>query len=78
MMLDSWSVALLICALLVLFLMGLAARSAVRILLFRHPDGDSPRQAGLENELWMSSILVEYGFAVQIVSLVVFVLHIEA
>lgn len=77
MLLDSWGSALLICGLLVLFPMGLAARSAVRILLFWNPDSDSDRQKGLENEVWLTSILAEYGFVVQIVSLVVFVLAVD-
>lgn len=74
MFLNSWSIALVICWLLVLFLIGLAARSAVRVLLYWDPDSDSNRQIGLENEIWLTSTLVEYGLGVQIVSLIVFVL----
>lgn len=74
MFLNSWSIALVICSLLVLFLIGLAARSAVRVLLYWDPDSDSNRQIGLENEIWLTSTLVEYGLGVQIVSLIVFVL----
>jgi hypothetical protein len=74
MFLNSWSIALLICGLLVLFLIGLAARSAVRVLLYWDPGSDSNRQIRLENEIWLTSTLVEYALGVQIVSLVVFVL----
>ena len=74
MFLDPWSVALLICGLVVLFLMGFAARSAVRVLFYWDPSSDSSRQIRLENEIWLTSTLVEYALAVQVVSLVVFVL----
>lgn len=74
MFLDSWSIALLICSIAVLFLMVLAARSAVRVLLYWDPDSDSNRQIKLENEIWLTSTLVEYGLAVQIISLLIYVL----
>ncbi|GAB4337751.1 MAG: hypothetical protein Kow0089_09200 [Desulfobulbaceae bacterium] len=74
MFLDSWSIALGICGLVVLFLMTYAARSAVRVLLYWDPASDSNRQIRLENEIWLTSTLVEYALAVQVVSLAVFVL----
>jgi hypothetical protein len=74
MFLDSWSIALIICSTVVLFLMVFAARSGVRVLRYWDPDSDSSRQIKLENEIWLTSTLVEYGLAVQIVSLLIFVL----
>jgi hypothetical protein len=74
MFLDSWSIALVICGLVVLFLMGVAARSAVRVLFYWDPESDSTRQISLENEIWLTSTLVECALAVQVVSLVVFIL----
>ena len=74
MLLNSWSIALIVCGLIVLFLMGIAARSAVRVLLYWNPVSDSNRQIRLENEIWLTSTLVEYALAIQIVSLIVFVL----
>ncbi len=74
MFLDSWSIALFICGFVVLFLMGFAARSAVRVLLYWDPASDSNRQIRLENEIWLTSTLVQYALAVQVISLVVFVL----
>ncbi len=74
MFLNSWSIALVICGLVVLFLMVLAARSGVRVLLFWDPESDSNRQILLENEIWLTSTLVECALAVQILSLLVFVL----
>jgi len=74
MLLNSWSIALLLCGLIVLFLMGLAARSAIRVLMFWSPESDSNRQIRLENEIWLTSTLVEYALGIQIISLIVFVL----
>ena len=74
MFLNSWSIALVICSLVVLFLMVLAARSAIRVLFFWNPESDANRQIRLENEIWLTSTLVECALAVQILSLVVFVL----
>ena len=74
MFLNSWSIALIICGLVVLFLMGYAARSGIRVLLFWDPESDSNRQIRLENEIWLTSTLVEYALGVQVVSLIVFVL----
>jgi len=74
MFLNSWSITLSICGLVVFFLMGFAARSGVRVLLYWNPDSDANRQIRLENEIWLTSTLVEYALAVQIISLIVFVL----
>jgi len=74
MFLDSWSIALVICGIVVLFMMGFAARSAIRVLLYWDPDSDSSRQIRLENEIWLTSTLVEYALAVQVICLIVFVL----
>lgn len=74
MLLNSWSIALMLCGLIVVFLMGFAVRSGVRVLLYWDPDSDSNRQIRLENEIWLTSTLVEYALGIQIISLIVFVL----
>lgn len=74
MFLNSWSIALVICGLVVTFLMGFAARSGIRVLFHWNPDSDANRQIQLENEIWLTSTLVECALGVQIISLVVFVL----
>jgi len=74
MFLNSWSIALVICGVVVAFLMGFAARSAIRVLLYWNPDSDANRQIQLENEIWLTSTLVECALGVQIISLIVFVL----
>ena len=74
MFLNSWSIALLLCSTIVFFLMVFAAKSGFRVLLYWDPESDSNRQIKLENEICLTSTLVEYGLAVQIISLLVFVL----
>ncbi len=74
MLLDVWSLALIVCSAVVAFLMVFAGRSALRVLRFWNPASDDNRQIRLENEIWLTSTLVEYGLGVQIISLVVFVL----
>lgn len=74
MFLNSWSIALIICGLVVLLLMGFAAISGVRVLLYWNPDSDANQQIRLENEIWLTSTLVEYVLGVQIISLLLFVL----
>jgi hypothetical protein len=74
MFLDSWSLALSICSLIVLFLVLFASRTAFRVLRFWDPSRDDNRQIRLENEIWLTSTLVQYTLAFQIFSLVLFVL----
>ena len=59
MFLNSWSIALTISSLIVFVLLGIAARTAIRVLFFWDPDRDNTQQISLENEIWLSSTLVE-------------------
>jgi hypothetical protein len=74
MFLNSWSLALILSSLIVLFLGILACRTAVRVLKNWDPASDSNRQIRLENETWLASTLVEYGLGFQIITLVLFML----
>ncbi len=74
MFLNSWSLTLCLCSLVVFFLLAFASRTAVRVLRFWNPASDSNRQIRLENEIWLSSTMVAYGLGFQIVSLLLFVL----
>ncbi len=71
---NSWSIALLICAMATLFLVGLASATALKILIYWDPDSDSERQIDLEGRTWLAAALVESGLAVQLVSLFLLVL----
>lgn len=74
MLLNSWSLALVLSSLLVVFLLAVAARSALRVIRFWNPASDDSRQISLESEIWLSSTLVTYALALQILSLVLLVL----
>lgn len=74
MLLNTWSLALSLGSLLVVFLLAVAAVSAVRVLRFWNPASDDARQIGLESEIWLSSTLVAYALGIQIISLVLLVL----
>jgi hypothetical protein len=74
MFLNSWSLGLTLCSLIVLFLGLIASRTALRVLLHWNPASDSNQQIRLENETWLASTLVAYGLGFQIIMLVLFVL----
>lgn len=74
MFLNSWSIALLVCSAATLCLGGGAVRTAVRVLRFWDAGADTARQIELENETWLSAVLVEYGLVLQMVSLLLLVL----
>lgn len=74
MLFNTWGIALSIISICVLFLIGTAFRTAIRVLLYWDHGNDSNRQIALENEIWLSSTLVEYGLGFQIISLVLFVM----
>lgn len=74
MFLNSWSLALTLCSIVVIFLALVAGRTAIRVLRFWDPASDSNQQIALEGEIWLSSTLVNYGLGFQIVSLILFVL----
>lgn len=74
MFLSSWSIALTISSLIVLALLGIATRTGIRVLLFWDPARDDNKQIRLENEIWLSSTLVEYALGFQIITLILLVL----
>jgi len=74
MILNSWSISLLIASAASLFLAGGAAKTAIKILRFWDGDADTARQIELENETWLSALLMEYGMVLQLLSLLLLVL----
>jgi hypothetical protein len=74
MFLNSWSLTLSLCSMLVLILTALAGGTAIKVLRFWDPASDTNRQIRLESETWLAATLVSYGLGFQIVSLVLFVL----
>ncbi len=74
MFLNSWSLSLTLCGIIVIFLMSIAARTAFRVIRHWNPDSDGNLQISLESETWLASTLVEYALAVQAFSLLLFLL----
>jgi hypothetical protein len=74
MLLNSWSIALLVCSIASLFLAGGTVRTAIRVLRFWDTEADTARQIQLENETWLSALLMEYGMVLQLLSLLLLVL----
>ena len=74
MLLNSWSITLIVISVASFFLAGGAVRTAIRVLRFWDADADTARQIQLENETWLSALLMEYGMVLQLVALVLLVL----
>ncbi len=74
MLLNSWSITLIVMSAAALFLAGGTMQTAIRILRFWDTEADTARQIQLENETWLSALLMEYGMVLQLVSLFILVL----
>ena len=74
MLLNSWSIALSIVSITVLFVTLVAAGTAIRVIRYWDSSSDTSRQIQLENEIWLSSTLMEYGLVFQILSLLLLIL----
>ena len=74
MFLNVWSLALTFCGATALFLIGVAGRTAWRVLHHWNPASDDALQISLEGETWLASTLVQYGLALQILTLLLFIL----
>jgi len=78
MLLNPWSIALLLVAVLATLLILAAARTAVNVLRHWNPASDDNRQIRLENETWLAATLVQYALGFQIASLIVFAMAADA
>jgi len=74
MLLNSWSIALLVCSAATVILGVRAAVTALRVVRSWEAGADTARQIRLENETWLSAMLMEYGLALQMISLLLLVL----
>jgi len=74
MLLNSWSITLLVISAASLFLVGGTVRTAIRVLRFWDTKADTARQIQLENETWLSALLMQYGMVLQLVALLLLVL----
>lgn len=74
MFLSVWSLALTFCGAIALFLVAVATRTGWRVLCYWNPASDDSLQISLESETWLASTLVEYALALQILSLLLYIL----
>ncbi len=74
MLLNSWSITLIVISAAALFLVGGTVPTAIRILRFWDAKADTKRQIQLENETWLSALMMEYGMVLQLLSLLALVL----
>ena len=74
MLTDAWSIGLLSCSAVTLFLLLVGVKTGWRIFRFWNADSDSELQIRLEEEVYLSAVLVEFGFAVQLLSVLMLVL----
>jgi len=74
MILNSWSLALLICSAAAAFLLGGALPTAINVLRYWAPEKDTAAQIALENQTSLAALLVNYAMLVQVTSLLLLVL----
>jgi hypothetical protein len=77
MLLNSWSITLLICSTGTLFIIGLASFTAIKVLIYWDSSSDSEKQIELEGQTWLSAALVQYGLVIQLISLILLVMAAE-
>lgn len=78
MLLNFWSIGLLLVSSATIFLAGGALTTAIKILRFWDPEVDTARQIQLENETWLSAMLMEYGMVLQLAGLLLLVTAADA
>ncbi|MEW6426540.1 MAG: hypothetical protein AB1568_00755 [Thermodesulfobacteriota bacterium] len=74
MFLNSWSIALSLLSSAVLFFAAVSGKTAWRVLRSWNPASDDREQIALESEIWLTSTLIEYTLAFQIIGLILLVL----
>jgi hypothetical protein len=78
MLLNAWGIALSLLSITVAVFIIISCRTAWRVICHWNPASDSNRQISLENEIWLSSTLIEYILVIQAVSLILFILASDA
>ncbi len=73
MILEFWSIALITCSLVTVFLGIAGAAVALQVLRWWDLGSDSERQIRLEERVWLAAALVQFGLVVQVVSALIFI-----
>ncbi len=74
MLTDAWSIGLLSCSIVTLFLSLVGVRTGWRIISSWDIGSGSELQIRLEEEVFLSAVLVEFGFVIQLLSVLMVVL----
>ncbi|MEE4164851.1 MAG: hypothetical protein V2I35_02550, partial [Desulfocapsaceae bacterium] len=74
MLTDVWSIGLLSCSTVTLFLALAGVRTGYRIFRYWNTESASELQIRLEEEVYLSAALVEFGFVIQLLSVLMLVL----
>jgi hypothetical protein len=73
MILEFWSIALITCSLVTVFLGVAGAAAALQVIRRWDLGSDSERQIRLEERVWLAAALVQFGLVVQVVSALIFI-----
>ena len=73
MILEFWSIALITCSLVTLFLGTAGTAAALQVMRRWDPGSDSERQIRLEERVWLTATLVQFALVVQVVSALMFI-----
>ena len=73
MILESWSIALITCSVVTNSFGLIGTVTALRLLRYWDIGSDSERQIRLEEQIWLTATLVQFGLVVQIISAGIFI-----
>lgn len=73
MILEFWSIALITCSLVTVFLGIGGANAALQVTRWWDLGSDSELQIRLEERIWLAAALVQFGLVVQVVSALIFI-----
>jgi hypothetical protein len=73
MIIESWSIALITCALVTVVFGAIGAVTALQVVRYWDPGSDTERQINLEERVWLAATLVQFGLVVQVISAVIFI-----
>lgn len=74
MLTNLWSITLLLCSFVVIFLFLRASYTGIKVLKDWTVGADTNKQIALEGETWLSASLIESGLVIQVVTLFLFVM----
>ena len=74
MILESWSIALIVCSLVTIIFGCLGAVMSLRVIRSWEVGSDSEHQIKLEEQVWLTATLIQFALVVQVISALLFIL----